>query len=188
MKYDRDALDWPFVALSPVGLLILIVPLVVALGHVTAQVPAGPGAAWAWQDPIRRAERALASQNAEEASRASEDAYRAAMASRQWQGMIEVGDLYLKIGDGKREYSTGTARARTAYLTALFRARRDRALEGVLRVADAFAALGDGDVAEHALRIAAEIADRGPAAGQTAYRHAAQRVRARIGATSPSSE
>jgi hypothetical protein len=46
------------------------------------------------------------------------------------------------------------ARARQAYLVALFRARHERSVEGVLRVADAFGALGDVEVVKRCQRVA----------------------------------
>ena len=59
--------------------------------------------------------------------------------------------------------------ARRVYLSALFRARQQRSLDGVLHVAEAFAALGDRDAARQALVMAsamsagsrrAEVAER----------------------------
>jgi hypothetical protein len=46
------------------------------------------------------------------------------------------------------------AAARQCYLGALFRAREQRSVEGVLRVAEALAQLGDLEVASGALHIA----------------------------------
>lgn len=50
--------------------------------------------------------------------------------------------------------------ARTCYLIALFRARTQESLEGILEITEAFAALGDQDVAGYGLGIAAKIAQR----------------------------
>ena len=52
------------------------------------------------------------------------------------------------------------ADARQAYLGALFRARAEASLDGVLRATEAFATLGDRDVAEEGLRIAESVALR----------------------------
>jgi len=49
------------------------------------------------------------------------------------------------------------AAARRAYLTALFRARGERSLVGVLTAAGGFKTLGDREVVEHALRMAAAL-------------------------------
>ena len=54
--------------------------------------------------------------------------------------------------------SAAEATARRAYLAGLFRARKLAALDGVLRTAKAFAALGDREVVEQCLRIAESLA------------------------------
>jgi hypothetical protein len=64
--------------------------------------------------------------------------------------MMEVGDAALRVGN--------VTAARTAYLTAAFRARRLNSLEGVLSAAAAFAALGDREAAEQWLAVAKELA------------------------------
>jgi hypothetical protein len=70
-----------------------------------------------------------------------------------WQAVLRIGDEARARGDAPA--------ARRAYLTALFRARGDRALAGVLGAAEGFKALGDRDAVEHALRIAVSLgADR----------------------------
>jgi hypothetical protein len=64
--------------------------------------------------------------------------------------------------------------AREAYLTALIRARRDRAVEGVLRSGEAFLGLDDHVVAEQCLRIATQLA-----AGDDQAHERVQKVRQR---------
>jgi len=59
----------------------------------------------------------------------------------------------VRIGDDARARRDAAA-ARRAFLTALFRARGDRSLLGVLTAAEGFKALGDRDVVEHARRMA----------------------------------
>ena len=86
---------------------------------------------------------ALARRDIGAAQRHWHDAYRAALGSRRWEGMIEAGD---------------GARARQAYLTALLRARQQKSLEGVLRTAEAFSGLGDRQVVAQCLRIAERLA------------------------------
>lgn len=56
------------------------------------------------------------------------------------------------------ETTAGRAEARRAYLAALERARATGSADGVLQVAEAFAALGDRSVAEQCLVIAARLA------------------------------
>jgi hypothetical protein len=64
-----------------------------------------------------------------------------------WQAVVRIGDDARARGDA--------GAARRAYLTALFRARGERSLLGVLSAAEGFKTLGDRDVVEHALRMAA---------------------------------
>jgi hypothetical protein len=88
------------------------------------------------------------------------DAYRSLRRTRDWQGMAALGDTALGIAgvSGARQPWEGDARQ--AYLGALFRARAEASLDGVLRATEAFATLGDRDVAEEGLRIAESIALR----------------------------
>jgi hypothetical protein len=74
--------------------------------------------------------------------------------------------------------------ARQAYLDALFCARDRRSVDGVLRAAEAFAALGDRDVVVQSLRIADVLADaEGPAA-----RERVAAARRRLAPTNPKTE
>jgi hypothetical protein len=96
-----------------------------------------------------------------EAVRAWHDAYVTALGSRRWEGMVEVGDAYLRIGDLSGFRKESEAKARRIYMSALFQARAQGSLDGVLRVADAFLVLGDREVVYQCLRIAESLADRG---------------------------
>jgi hypothetical protein len=88
------------------------------------------------------------------------DAYRSLRRTRDWQGMAALGDTALGIAGASGARQPWEADARQAYLGALFRARADASLDGVLRATDAFATLGDRDVAEEGLRIAESVASR----------------------------
>ena len=92
---------------------------------------------------------------------AAEDAWRAAYAaalgSRRWDTMLDVGDAYLRAGAQSHVPRVYEAKAREAFLVALFRARREGALDGVVRVGRAFAALGDREVAAHCERLAEDL-------------------------------
>lgn len=125
-----------------------------AASHVNPLV--APTAPWAAH--IREVDRALASKNLNAAERAWRDAYLAAGGSRLWQGMVEVGDASLRIGAAAGFPEAAEATARRAYLAGFSRARQLASVDGVLRAAVAFAALGDRDVAEHCLRIAESLA------------------------------
>lgn len=111
-----------------------------------------------WITHLRRAEDALARRNVSAADMAWHDAYRAALKSRRWAGMVEVGEAYLRIGEAVRGRKVSEAKARELFLTALLRARAQGSLDGVLRTTEAFAVLGDREVVEQGLRIAQGLA------------------------------
>lgn len=112
------------------------------------QLPPGMSAPWA--DYLVALAEARAAQDRRMAGLAYQDAYYSALASRRWEGMADVGDAALDLGDARR--------ARIAYLTAAYRARNARSAAGVLRAVDGFSALGDLKVATHWLRVAGKIA------------------------------
>ena len=131
-------------------------------------VPAPMGSAAApWAAPLREAEEGLAHGDARAADRAWRAAYRVALASRRWEGMLEAGDVRLRLGQTAPGGEDPRTSARRLYLAGFLWARDQRSLEGVLRAAEAFAALGDREVVEHVLHIADEIVARsGDAQGQ----------------------
>jgi hypothetical protein len=88
------------------------------------------------------------------------DAYRSLRRTRDWQGMAALGDTALEVAGGSGTRQPWEADARQAYLGALFRARAEASLDGVLRATGAFATLGDRDIAEEGLRIAESVALR----------------------------
>ncbi len=112
----------------------------------------------AWTAHVRAVDDALVSGNIGAAERAAHEAYLVALASWRWDGLVDVAGAYLRIGQLSGLRQPAEAKARNLYLTALFRARQQDSLDGVLRAAEAFAALGDRDVAERCLRIAHAIA------------------------------
>lgn len=81
-------------------------------------------------------------------------AYVAALGSRGWEGMLEVGHASLRIGEVAKGRKVAQAKAREAYLSALFRARSQGSVEGVLRTAEAFSAVGDREAVERCFAIA----------------------------------
>jgi len=111
-----------------------------------------------WQAHVVTVDRALAQHDVSAAVAAWHDAYGAALASRGWEGMIAVGDAFLRIGTEAGTVSGSRANARQAYLNALVRAHRDGSSEGMRRTAAAFAALGDHAVATQCLRVADTLA------------------------------
>lgn len=113
-----------------------------------------------WVPYLQRVEDALAQKHMSAAQQAWRDAYGEAFRSRRWEGLLEVGDAYLRIGEVARTRETAEATARRTYLVALFRAHQQGSPEGVLRIAEAFARLGDREVVEQSLRVAELLAVR----------------------------
>jgi len=111
-----------------------------------------------WNAHVVAIDRALAQHDVSAAVGAWHDAYGAALASRGWEGMIAVGDAFLRIGAEAGTPNGSRPNARQAYLNALIRAHRDGSPDGMRRAAAAFAALGDHAVATQCLRVADELA------------------------------
>ena len=111
-----------------------------------------------WQIALDTMDRALAAGDISGAEIAWRHAYGLAIGSCQWPALLAAGDGALRIGDRvlvKRPYR---ARAAEAWRTALFLARAQQSVDGVLRVADAFARFGDADGVTQVLRIADGLA------------------------------
>ncbi len=114
---------------------------------------AASGAEATWQ-----VNEALAKKDIPAAERAWREAYTTALRNQRWEGLVEAGDLYLRIGEAAGDRKPAEQQAREAYLRAMVRARADGAVDGVLRTAEAFAKLGDREVAAQSLRIAERMA------------------------------
>src|SRR5262249_23798435 len=133
-----------------------------------------------WTAPLRAVGAALDQMDVSGAERAWQEAYVAALGSWRWDGVLEVGRARLRIGQAAGGGEASAARARNLYLAALFRAREQRSLDGLMRTAEAFARLGDLEVVEQCVRIAASLA------AATRDPHAPARIRAwAIQLTSP---
>jgi hypothetical protein len=150
-------------------LFIVLAVLEAMAGQLT---PPTSGPAPLWMIHIGHVENALAKRDVGDAERHWHDAYGGALGSRHWEGMIEVGDAARRIGKISGSRATAEARARWAYLAALFRARQEKSLDGVLRTAEAFSSLGDREVVTQCLRTAERLAS------QARDPHANERVRA----------
>lgn len=107
---------------------------------------------------FQRADDALAAGDVALAVRHWREGYATVMASRRWEGLVEAGDLYRRIGARGGFQAAAVARARHCYLTALLRARGERSLDGALRATEAFLELGDDPVVERGLDIARRLA------------------------------
>jgi hypothetical protein len=112
-----------------------------------------------WSAPLRAVDAALARRDIRAAVQAQYRAYAAALASRRWDGMLAVGEAYRRLGVATASRRSYDALARSAYLSALFRARHAGSVDGVLRAAEAFGALGDEEIVRACLRVAGTLAD-----------------------------
>jgi hypothetical protein len=119
-----------------------------------------PPAVTPWAASIAAVDAALAQGDVATAMKAWQPAHGAALRDRRWEGLVEVGDARLRIERAAGVERNGREQARTVYLMALFRARDERSSSGLLRVAAAFAALGDREVAERAVQLASAIEAR----------------------------
>jgi hypothetical protein len=86
------------------------------------------------------------------------DAYAVAVASRQWTTLVAVGDAAMAIGEASGTLVGWTAKARDCYQGALFRARSQASVEGVLAATQAFARLGDSNGAAQGIAVARSLA------------------------------
>lgn len=145
----------PLVVLGA-GLITLLGTALAGVEVLTAAVPRAV-APRAWTTPLGRVDTALDEGDSAAALSWWHEARAAAIRSGQWEGMIEV-------GDAARRFAGGRPRARQAFLTALFRARQQRSLDGVLRAATGFGELGDRDTLAQALRMAERAAGPDPRA------------------------
>jgi hypothetical protein len=150
-------------ALSPVVAVALVfaglaAALAIAVDFVddsaTRRSPVGIAAPWA--DQLVALEEALAANDANAANWAFKEAYRLALGSRRWEGMADVGDASLRIGN--------IAKARIAYLTAGVRARTAHSSVGALRAAEGFVGLGDHEAATRWIAAARDLAGPDPTA------------------------
>jgi hypothetical protein len=144
-------------------------PAVVLRGHpaqfraevsrLGEQVPAGrPGAAGLWEAHVQWVHQLLDRGDVSGAVRAWHDAYGAALDGPGWEGMLAVGDAFLRIGDVAHSTRGAQANAYQAYLVALVRAERAGSVDGMLQTATAFAGLDDHAVVAQCIRIARRLA------------------------------
>jgi hypothetical protein len=146
--------------------------LIVAMGTTLAMVTtprtsrmlASPPAAAetetrpAWQIALDAMDHALAAGDISGAEMAWRNAYGFAIRSRQWQALVAAGDGSLRLGDRVLVKQPYRARAAEAWRAALFLARAQQSVDGVLLVAEAFARLGDAEGVTQVLRIADGLA------------------------------
>ena len=132
------------------------------LDHRSSGAPIEP--TMTWEQHVERVDAALASHDLRTAREVVRDAYAAAVTSRRWEPLLHVGDAQRRVEQASGFATLGKASARANYLFALFRARDQRSLDGVLQAAEAFSRLGDGSVVRQALVVARDLAGRDPVA------------------------
>ena len=111
-----------------------------------------------WTTHLQSMDTAIAANNASSAVLAWRHAYAAALDQPGWRGLVDVAGAALRIGAIPGFRKAAESRARESYWTALFRARRQGSLNGVLDAAEAFGTLGDRVMVEQCIRIAERLA------------------------------
>jgi hypothetical protein len=135
---------------------VLVAPAVIGVlvGGALSPVVTPP-----WDTPSARSlEAALERGDFPTAMRMAEAVNRGAARDGRWEPLIGAGDVYRRIAGRPGAPEVASKRTRDAYGAALRSARRAESVEGVLRVAEAFAQLGDASEVELSLRIARELA------------------------------
>ena len=117
-----------------------------------------PVTAAPWTTHLEAMDSAITTNNASAAVLAWRHAYAAALDQPGWRGLVDVAGAALRIGTIPGFRRAAESRARESYWTALFRARRQGSLNGVLDAAEAFGALGDRVMVEQCIRIAERLA------------------------------
>jgi hypothetical protein len=112
-----------------------------------------------WTQRMREAQTALAAGDAGTALARLRTAHQAALRTGQWEALVEVGDAARRAGPLVRPPSRAAATASRAYLAGLVRAREQRSVEGVLRVAEGFESLGDREMVEYCIGVAGSLAE-----------------------------
>ncbi len=138
--------------------LIGAVLLGTAVGALAYAGPPRPPVPPRWDASIEAMSQALARGDVVMALRARESAYRAALAGRDWQGLCAVGDASLRLGDVSGLRGAMEPEARRAYRAALYRARQQGSVDGILHASRAFLMLGDHDVAGRGIAVATTLA------------------------------
>ena len=111
-----------------------------------------------WRQALQRVETARAGGDVRGAKQAWEDAYRVAMRVRTPQALLDVGRAYLRLGDAARDRRMAIPRARRIFLEAFVQARERRDGDGVAEAGEAFASLGDREIADRAFDVALALA------------------------------
>jgi len=171
---------WRWVGGSAVILVVLVLVFVVTSRRTSGSptLRAEGDGADDWATYMAAVDRALEARDLGLANRRWRDGYGAALRSQRWEAMLAAGEEALRIGRVSGTMAGVEADARQCFLSALFRARAQRSLDGILLTADAFVQLGDIDVAQGALRMADPLVVATPDGARGWERLAAARDRA----------
>ena len=149
---------WSLQFIFAVAAMIALMLLVVIVSEVIAGHAVATESQIAWKAHLDKVEEALSRNDLTQAAMLWREAYAAALRSRHWEGMVAVADAYRRVGGLAGVGRASEVKAREIYLAALFRARQEGSLDGVLRVAEAFADLGDREVVDRCIDIARTVA------------------------------
>jgi len=119
-----------------------------------------------WTIHIEAMDKALAANDTDESMRAWRRAYSFALSHPGWLGLFTVATAALQLGTFPSLARGAAALARETYWIAYFRARQQRSFTGVLRAAEAFAMLGDGNAANRCVRFAKTLESSASAAAE----------------------
>lgn len=146
--------------------LVFTAATLLAVLEVTADRAANPSPRpeASWVTSLREMNEAISRGDVMSAAATRRETYRAAIASRTWEGFLAAGDAVLRLGDATHGRAAAEPDARRLYLAALFRAHSQQSLDGVLQTTEALARLGDHEVVAHGLALARDLAGSDPAA------------------------
>jgi hypothetical protein len=113
-----------------------------------------------WTAHIQAMDQALAERDPYAALGAWRQAYSAALSDPGWRGLLTAATASLRLRVFSGLTGEAVTRARETYWIALFRARQQRSLDGVLSAAAAFESLGDFSASHQSMRIAEVLATR----------------------------
>jgi hypothetical protein len=149
---------WSFQFIFTVAAMIALMLLVVIVTEVIAGHAVAAESQIAWKAQLEKVEDAVSRNDLTQAVMLWREAYAAALRSRHWEGMVAVAHTYQRLGGLAGFGRASEAKARQTYRAALFRARQEGSLDGVLQVAEAFADLGDREVVDRCIVIARSVA------------------------------
>jgi len=157
MVETRGFVLWVALAAAGLGLSEMRLSSIARDGATQQEALTDTSSEPAWSERLRRVDDALAQGDVTRAGTEWRDAYAAATRARHWIALAEVGDRAARIAEVSATPEPFVAEARKAYLRALFRARAERSADGIRRIADDFARLGDAGMAEQARRLTEEL-------------------------------